>query len=517
MNLHFFNRLNVLIASRGEIRGYSSRKIAFYTVACSAVVILLVILLFSGGGRHRPEPFDLLATLPYAEESAPLILLTTLRGEFPQYASRLFADSATISPGGASPVTALLPVFDSSDASALVVTERDNGLAMYGAFVLSGEELESFKSGNLPAGWRSCFVSPEMNLIDEDGLLQIRANNIVSPLYLEVYSEWVYIADSILDIDRIREVRSGTAEGMKKRWTVESEWGGRMFLSDGGVLSSMISEDDEYSLERKATEIEIAWRTSDDQHAGEAEWRIFGAENIIGRTFLHGLKAYDWSSEDVFIPDPLIMSLGVNLPNPGRNLSAFPGSIKYLADQLRRLKLKGSEIQTILTGPATVSLGGRTQLLWFELPGIMLDIPGRGAATFRLIDKFWSELFVGAEPKPVDGYTRGGMTDLPFTVLAAGNDEKAIIGLLASDVEQNTEVKQLLRRANNAVAWLYIDIPKLGVSLAEMPAINSILYEYEDGPVDEESARMLKDIMNKLGKVFVMWESPESGRAVWYY
>ncbi|MDR1472489.1 MAG: hypothetical protein LBS75_08185 [Synergistaceae bacterium] len=500
------------------------RKVTLGAAASSILAMLLAALFFSSGGvKEGFAPLELLSALPSAEANAPLILIAALKGEFPQYASRLFADSAAVSPGGASPVTALLPVFDSSGAVALVMTERPGGFAMYGAFTLSEEEREALGSFRLPPGWKGCFVRPDMHGVDDDGLFQIRANNMASPLYLEVRADRAYIADSLPDIERIREVRLGRAEGLRKDWAIGKEWRGRMFLSDGGVLGSMILGSGGESAGAKATEIEVAWTSSvssagsSGQPSGEAEWRISGAENVIGRTLLHDLRDKDWSSDDIFIPDPLIMALGVNLPHPPRDLSSMPASMRYLADQLRKMGLGNADIKALLTGPATISLGGRTQLLWFELPGITLDIPGRGDAAFRLIDKFWTELFLGADPKPIEGYTHGGVTDLPFTVLAAGNEEKAVIGLSASDVEQNAELKDLLRQVGNAVAWFYVDIPKLGVSLTELPAINSILYEYEEGPVDEESAGMLRDVMSHLGRLFVTWESPESGRAVWYY
>jgi hypothetical protein len=411
----------------------------------------------------------------------------------------------------------MLPIFDSSEAVALVVTERAGGLAMYGAFTLPGEDGAALASGHLPDGWKRCFVRPALRQINSDGLMQIRANNMASSLYIEARGDRVYISDSLPDIERIREIRLGRAEGMRKEWGIDNQWKGRMFLSDGGVLRSMILGEDDGPPEAGATEVEVAWNSAEDSPSGEAEWRVSGAGNIMGRTFFRDLKGRDWSSDDIFLPDPLIMALGVNLPNPGRSLSSITGPMAYLADQLRKIGLKNSDVRSILTGPATISLGGRTQLLWFELPGIMLDLPGRGGSAHRLIEKFWSELFLGADPKPVDGYDYGGMTDLPFSILAAGNDKKTVIGLSASDAERNEELPDLLRGAKNALAWFYVDIPKLGTSLSELPAINAMLYEYEDGPVDEESAGILKDTMGKLGKLFVTLESPESGRAMWYY
>jgi hypothetical protein len=180
--------------------------------------------------------------------------------------------------------------------------------------------------------------------------------------------------------------------------------------------------------------------------------------------------------------------------------------------------LRNTETQAILTGPATFSIGGRTQLLWYDLPGIAIDLPGRGDSALKLIDKFWSEMFVGAEPEPIAGYSRGGVTNLPFTVLAAANEDRALLGLAPPDVDQNYEVRDLLWGVTSAVAWMYVDFPVLGASLLEIPAFNSIIYEAdEESALDEESAGNLNKALSALGRLFVKWDTAASGSAICYY
>jgi hypothetical protein len=132
------------------------------------------------------------------------------------------------------------------------------------------------------------------------------------------------------------------------------------------------------------------------------------------------------------------------------------------------------------------------------------------------VERFWSETFMGAAPRPVAGYTTGGTTDLPFTILAAANDKKAVIGLTPPEAEQNGDVKNLLRDESAAVAWIFVDLPKLGVSLAEMPSVNALLYEDEDRPIDTKSADSMRQLLGSLGSVFVTFDSAVSGRARWF-
>jgi hypothetical protein len=196
----------------------------------------------------------------------------------------------------------------------------------------------------------------------------------------------------------------------------------------------------------------------------------------------------------------------------------MPSPLKYLADQLRDMGLRRSEIQTLMTGRTAFSVGGRTQILWFDLPGLALDMRGRGEVSYKMIEKFWSEKFFGVAPDPVDGFERGGLTNLPFTVLAAANAERALISLVAPDAEQSYEAREMLSSVTDAAAWIYLDFPLLGASLADIPALNSVFYEDdEETPFDEESANSLKNALSALGRVFITCESAASGSAICHY
>ncbi|MDR1966086.1 MAG: hypothetical protein LBQ36_05205 [Synergistaceae bacterium] len=507
----------ILTAIRGR---FASRSHGKLLSALSLCLLLLTISVFIRSLRveRRSAPYAaLLEALPDVGAGSPAIVMSAIRGEFPQDVARLLADSTAVSPGGASGVTLFLPIFDTAEAMSMVITERAAGLVMYGAFTLTLEENDALRSGELPEEWKRHFVMPELLRTHRKGLFQLRANNVGLPIYLGVEDEAVFVADSILDADRIMEVRDGIAPGMKRKWPEDEGWGGHVYLSDGGVLHAMMSGGDEFPTPERALEIEISWKTSDDLRETRAKWRINGAEHILGRAFSGALRGHDWSRDDLFIPDPLVLSLGVNMPNPGRNAQSLPSAFRYLAEYLRKMGLKASEVQALMTGQAAISLGGRTQLLWFDLPGIVLDLPGRGETSFKLVDKFWTELFAGTEPSPIDGYSKGGVTNLPFTVIAAADEDKAVIGLIAPDVDQNLEVKELLAGATSAAAWIYVDFPRLGASLAEVPALGAMIYEDEESPIDEESANNLKDAMKSLGRVFVICESASSGSAMCYY
>jgi hypothetical protein len=490
----------------------------FTVVSCLLLALITAVFIrsLSNGGTADFRP-SLLEFLPAPDAGASVVIISALRGEFPREAARLFTDTSPARPG-VSGMAAFMPILGSADAMALLIAEHDEELAACGVFVPALEEYDILNSGELPAGWKRYFPAAELRSAWGDGVFALNADNLPAPIYLAAENDLVFVAASMEGIEKIMAVDGGFAAGIRKKWTVEPRWGGHVYLSDGGLISEALNGAPDPPGHGKPLEIEAAWIASGDAGASRVKWAVSGAENLAGSVFLNNLRPGDWRNTDVFMPDPLVLSFGVNLPNPGVNMSFLPGPLKYAAEHMRKMGMRTSEIRDMLTGRVAFSLGGRTQLLWFELPGVVADIPGRGKASFSLIERFWSELFVGAEPNPVEGFGRGGVTNLPFTVFAAANDEKTVIGLVPPDSEQNFEAKSLAASVSSAIAWAYVDFPMLGAALAEVPALNSMIYEQdEEGPLDEEAADNLKNAMSSLGRIFITLESASSGSAICYY
>ncbi|MDR1137977.1 MAG: hypothetical protein LBK91_06610, partial [Synergistaceae bacterium] len=372
---------------------------------------------------------SLLKFLPEPAHGASVIMINARRGEFPGNAARFFADTSAVR-RGASWMTFFMPVLDSADATALLIAEYEEALSVCGVFVPGLEEYDLLDSGELPGSWKRIFAAAELRSAGRRGVYRLSADNISEPFYLAAADDLVFVADTREGIDRIMAVNDGSSPGIGKKWAVEPQWGGHVYLSDGGLLSEAVNGAGDSSARGNFLEIEAAWSASDDVRASAAKWEISGAENIVNRAFLNDLRPREWDGVDLFIPDPLVLSFGINLPNPGRTMPSLPAPLKYAAEQMRKMGMRRSEIQAILTGLSSFSLGGRTGLLWFELPGVAVDLQERGEASFKLIDRFWSELFIGAEPKPVEGFSHGGVTNLPFTILAAANGDRTVIGLL---------------------------------------------------------------------------------------
>jgi hypothetical protein len=505
-----------------SIRGVELNGIQKWLIVLAAVAIVLVAAaVVRFGGSKQP---NLLASLPRPEEGAPLVMIAASGDEFPSAIFNALAHSATVSPGGVGPISMMIPVIEEAAESALVVTERDYGISVYGAFTLKSGEKAHLSKGALPPAWAGHFVMPQVTK-DADGILQITSFSAPSPLYVDISGNVAFVSDAKSDIARARDVRSKALDGIDHKWRVEKSWASHILIGDGGVIGAIASGEGDAAERKTPITLEAAWRSSGFPQDGpapvtEARWQIWGIEDFVDASFTAGLKKYDWSGVDFFMPSPLIAALGVNLPNPGKNektASRYPAVIRTIAGHLSQIGLKPSETQRVLSGPAVLSLGGRTQVLWFDLPGIAVDIIGRGNAAHKLIEHFWSETLMGATPRPVPGYSVGGATDLPFSILAAANDDSAVMGLTAPDTQTDSRVKGLLERENAAIGWIFVDLPRLGASLSEMSSVNALLYEDEGQENDDaRDAEALRQSLAKLGSVLALCDAPYQGRAYLY-
>ena len=511
--------------------GLRLHKTAAVAAVLTVVLLLLVATLFVLQKSEKEptvaetEGHGILAGLPMPDQDDPYAIIEARNGEFPTTLAGLLADGATVSPGGGSPVGAMLPLFQDAEASALVVTERDMGLSMYGAILIEKTSVPETHPP-LPRGWEELFLIPEILSTDLEGVLELRAINVTAPLYFSYGEGALYMTDSLYDMVRIQTVRGGSLRGIGPL-RKESGAGGSARIADGGILAGLATDAGDGQITRDPTKIvtlDLSWTTApsdgrslaDNRPSGDIAWRVQGLEGIVSPVFLSSLSSYNWSQDDLFIPDPLIASLGVNLPAPGRNRRDLPQPLKFAAGYLEGMKLKQSDVSHLLTGPAILSLGGRTQILWYELPGLALDLPRRGESAAKLIERFWSDLFSGIKPKPLDGFPLGGATDFPFSLMAAGGDARSIIGLTSPSVDQNAHLKELAAREESAIGWLYLDFPRLSSSITDMPYMSELLSQEEGTLLEEEGTDPIHGALRNLGTIFATWLTPNEGRAVWF-
>ena len=240
----------------------------------------------------------------------------------------------------------------------------------------------------------------------------------------------------------------------------------------------------------------------------------------LGSAFLDGLKPLDWSAQDVYVPNPALVAMGVSVPVLPSKRSLWPVPLQLLAEQGDKMGLKNQEVKDLLAGPLVASIAGKTRILWLSLPGLVLDMSGRGELGFRLVEAFWKTVFMGAIPTPMDGFIQGGVTDLPFSLVAAARSDKVLIGLMDPENDQDRQVAKLVAQKTESIGWAFLDLPRLGESLNDMTQVKSLLSEDDEDasvPLDSENANdPVKNVLNGFAKLFISWEKPESGSAVWF-
>lgn len=488
----------------------------------SSVIIGIVVcvtavcaVLFRGVERPRDERSRLLRMLPAPDTGVAYVVVDSRADSFP---SSIF-ESAAAMPQASS---ALLHVMATAQESAATAEVRDGGVYLYGAVALRRADIRALSSGALPPEWRAHIKDASIESDDVGGLV-ITSPRLHSPIYVDVDDddETALMAATRDDIERLRGVRTGRVAELAHRWRAEDGCDGRALICDGGAISQAVG-----AKQPSPLEIELRWRAigapregralSDESPTAAIEWYADGMGAILGDGFMRSLRARDWSSDEFFIPEPLIVAAGLDLPDPGRRIEDLPGPIRAAAEMLSRMSLRQSDVRELMTGPSVLSLGGRTQVLWFDLPGLALDIQGRGDAAKALVDRFWAEAFFGVTPRRQPGWSSGGAIELPFSVTAEAEDGRAVLGVIAPDAEQNTEIREMLALERDSVGWLFVDAPKLGAALAEMPTFNALLNADEGLPMDEEVTAVICDSLSRLGRLYVSFASASSGSALWY-
>ena len=402
---------------------------------------------------------------------------------------------------------------------ALYLPLGDSG-APLGVFVPAPEDLRALKNRNYPEGWTGPQDRPFRGTYDEP----LKAFRVEDPRddlagFLALEGERVLFARTPEELGLLREVLSGTREPLRFRWTVEPRWKGHLLLSDGGWLDRLQKEKDRGG---DPLRLEAAWRSLEATDPapgtplGEAKWTVKGLSlPWKGKE----PEALTWNRQPFSLAEPPVLALGANLPD------LSPAELKEApwADRPREwmeeLGLPSETVGALLRGPVVLSLGGKTQVLWFDLPGFLADFPGRGEAGQALVDAVWTKLFLGAKPTPLEGYDKGGTTELPFSFLAAAHRTDALLGLVRPDGVRPLAPQgppfggQTVR----GWGWLYADLPKLADTLGDLTALNELFEEKAlENPFEEQAGDALRGLLRTLHPLLLVLERPDGGVLRWY-
>ena len=501
-------------------------------IACTAAAALFgLFAYFSTKG-----PAVLASRLPLPSGSEPYVVFETPESYYPVSVSDLLSKGqyAIFREGSAG--NQILSIAKTAKECAVLIEDGEEGIFdIYAVMRPLPEEITSLSRGDLPGSWKTVLGDADIKK-SQNGSWEIMAPHADTSIYYSTERDIVIIAHGRNSFFKMLDVRSGSGKGIPKNyWGKEKKsWPAHIEICDGGLMFS--NEETRSPLVLKA-----AWRSQEPDknngRAGEAVWKIEGLDKRISPVFLNTLKPKTWDTSNCIIPEPLLISAGINIPDLIGSPEEWPFPLKTIGELGKNIGLSEKQIQKILSGETVFSVGGYNKLLWFSLPGIMAEFTGDEKLMKELLDAFWTKLFFGAEPKPIDGFDFGGTTNVPFSVVGAGRGNVAILGLLSPESIRDTEKLENLMKSNEkAIGWIIADLPKIGAALSDMTKMNTFMNEsgtddeqYYEGdtdnifqpdqsfsPFDQGISDSFGNVLKGMGKTFIVWETVESGRINWY-
>lgn len=495
-------------------------KVISAVVAAVAVLgLFFYILNFFG------QPSSILRYLPEPPDLRQYALIETRENNFPLKASALLTNGPfALLHKGTSRNALLLLAQTAREASVLLINDGLGSAEVYAAYRLPVHMSSKLGKGEAPNEWLKLMPSARVEKGSEKDSWEIWSPAIDEPIFYYTDKENIILAADEATFGELIKRRS---EKSKKKhvWEQEKSWPGHAELGDGTMLSGR----------ETPLKIQFAWRSlkpkSDNDPAGEAKWIISGLKTGVKAAMLLMVKPVEWDTAKLVTPTPTVLAAALNIPKLKGSPRDWPFPLSTAAKLAEMLNLSESSVKEVASGKTVFSLGGRNKLLWLTLPGLLVEFSGKEATMRELVESFWNNFFLETEPKKLEGWDFGGTATSPFSVVGAGRGNTALIGLISHESLHNGEwLSQYIGEKEKAIGWLFADLSGLGGSLSDMTKIMSLLTFEDGGDYDEDSeeapyrpgeldygvTESFRRVLKDLGRVFIVWERPKSGRLNWY-
>jgi len=514
----------------------SKRNLCVGTVALILVMCAALFFLFKPAASKRD---DLLAALPAVPDSRAYVLLETKEGNYPAALSSLLTEGPWALLHKGTSRNALLQLAPLAKDVAVLITDGETGYTdVYAAMRFAPHEMKKLEQGILPESWKSLLgASSDGNTTvekgDEPASWKIWSAAIDAPLFYYFEGDVVVLAGDEETFARLLALCDDQDIDKRKHvWRDEPHWHSHIEIGSGHLLS----QGDTTSPLR----LQVAWNylsaEESGDRAGEARWSISGLTASHKAGLFLAAKPREWVISNCIVPEPLMLTITLNIPEFKEPLDAWPFPLSLLVQVGKNIGLNDTQIIEALSGRTLFSLGGQNRILWFSLPGVLSEFTGDAHIMREMIDAFWGKFFFGSNPRPIEGFEYGGWLNIPFSVMGAGRGDLAVFGLISPEsVRSGGDLAKYLNDRERAIGWFVADLPKLGDALGDMSRMRSLLmFEDGEGPgfisgsnetggsgyffseLDQSVSDSFARILRKFGKVAVIWEKCESGRMTWY-
>lgn len=481
----------------------------WFTIIFAAAVIAGGYMYFG----HRPVTLTVSEVLPAVGKSLPYVLVIApgdqIGAEIPEEVIRK-------APLRSKPyyrlMRGLLPLAGFSKESALLAAgARDTGKAeLYGAFLFTIKETSALSTGRVPENWKEALPEASLGKTGNRSLLRLGAD--APELYFITRGDMLLVSLEEAGIDRMLEAIDDPASRMNVSWKLETAWPGHFLFNDGGVLAEKASLKG-LDVGSDVLRLEAAWKKTSDE--GLLAWSVDGIEGWIPAEIGKALKGHFWR-EEFYMPEPLILAAGFNIPR------VVPGGSKLwgeLSEAAETIGVGASLLARVLEGPALLVIGGRSRLFLVDLPGFLLELPDRGKDGIELVEALWERDFmrVPMEPRPLEGFEAGGSLSIPLSVVGAASEDLVVMGAMdVSELGELLPLKDVVDLPESALAWIYVDFPKAAEALRNLGTAGSLAQRIgiSGGEGLEELAESVERL-TQLGKILVIMEDYKTGRIRW--
>jgi len=485
----------------------------WFSLLVAAGVIAGTVYFF--GRVHVPEKaIETAAAIPSIDMDSPRFFLETLSGRMGSgYPEDVFEKADDRVRSVISALEDLSPLVNMADRSSVLGAWEANEPIFYGAFLLRAGDMKSLQEGRVPPAWLEQSFGLAMGPSEQEGILRLTLAKGEITLFLRADKDYLLISHSFEGLGKMLKALDGSIERFHFSFTVEPSWPVHLSVFDGKLIAQAASL---RGLKVPDSPLTLELACNSGPESGELAWKVGDLGEWLPAEVRDKIAPMAWDGP-VFLPEPLIAALGVSVPE---GLEGLIEKDLSLPDWMEEAGFDRASLAELIEGPLMTVIGGQSRLFLFNLPGFIVQLPSRGSGGVRWIQELWNNKWTrfAFSPQPVKGFQAGGKLTLPFTMMAAANEDLAFAGFInEASLGKLTPVDGAIPLGGEkAILWFYADLPKAAEALENLSKMTELVERFgvDEVPDPEELARLACQLRS-LGQVTLVIHDLGSGRGSW--